>query len=236
MIDVYMIRKKNVPTSYNQDDLEQDSKDFLTNSIQYRMDFHRVKRYKNSTLGKDLNKIIKGGEHPIIMIGYVGFDVPKFFDDKVIEKFGMNDQIGMMGFKILDVNSNIIDAGIESPLRAMPIWRSFMEDCNDMVAKTEDVNVFIDGKLCLIKRKDFEAVDGFDPVFNHLWAVDISFRIGQSGKKVLYSPIEITQYNYFDTDLEALTDMYKDDVMAFTQKFVDNLASGIVLEGKTNGK
>jgi len=235
MIDVYMIKKKNVVEKFNQKELEAMTRSFIYERFHHSNLVNLVKRYKNSTLAKDLNKAIGEGTHPVLLIGYVGFEVPKMFDDEVIEKFAATDKLGMMGFKILDVNSRIVDAGIENPTKKMPIWRGFDESCNNIDTRFEEVNIFIDGNFCLIKRSDFNEVGGFDPIFNQLWAVDVGFRIGQKGRKILYTPKEITHYNYFERDLNKLTQTYADDVKAFTYKYIDKLVSPKVVEAK-NGK
>lgn len=223
MLDFYFLKKKNVGLIYNQDDLLELTKKSIKNNVMYLNTQTIVKRFKNSNIAKDLSKAIATGTQPLIIIGYVGFEIPSTFEYDFLEHFKDDNGLGIVGGKLVDRNFRIIDAGVESPIASMPIWRNFGYDDGDIITDGpnkgkknsnaglayENSSIFIDGNFIIIRRDLFNEVGGINPDTHNYWAMELCLRMSQNSIRILYVPKDITHWNYFEHDVEKMKKDYE---------------------------
>lgn len=229
MIDLVLVKRR--ISKPDQDSLIKDSTDNFKSMMGSGHRISTLVRYKNSTLPRDLNKYLSDKNGDTIIIADCGFVLNKGFDDNVLKPLaygtqhnGSNKRVGVIGVKIVNPQSEIVDVGIKDPLKEMPIWRYYYErnvDFRRNIAESrfDQHNLFIDSKFIIINRKAYDEVGGFDEESDKLWAVDFCFSVYKKEWLVVYKGEEITTWNIYERDLVKLQDEYRTSQDYFRNKW-----------------
>lgn len=112
--------------------------------------------------------------------------------DEMVEGCDKNDDVGIVGAKLLYEDKTIQHSGVaitDSPDPIMP-YHIFKGKRSDFIpANSFKYFQAVTGACLLIPKKLFFSVDGFDEEYlNGYEDVDLCFKVGERGKKILYSP------------------------------------------------
>ncbi len=121
--------------------------------------------------------------------------VKDFWLEELVNK-AEYENVGIVGSKLLYPNTNQIQhAGIvihDHPNKIFPFHIFLNEDQNFHHANFIQEYQAVTGACLLIKKRLFESVGGFDENFTNGYEdVDLCFKVGESGYKILYNPLSV---------------------------------------------
>lgn len=222
MIDLLIVKKRF--TEVDQNEMVAMTEQSFREEVHYHTEMMTVKRFKNSSLPRDLNKAAQSGSGDIIVICEAGCVLPRGFDDKVIKLFFDRERLGALGCKLVSRTGEVVDAGIEDPLGPQPIWRGLGESRKISALEYEDTNLYLDGKFLLIRRM---AYDKFDEEAGKFWAIDFCLSIAKKSWGVVYYPEQIDFFNAFEKNVDTLTQEYKAEQEWFKNKIKLKIDEGL---------
>ena len=217
MIDVILFKKNFSNSWFNtQEELHANTVENFNKMLPELPTFLEVKRNKSASFFKCFTKTVESGKGDIIIAADVGTLFIKPFQD-TLNEFTTDSSLGILGCKLLDVDFELIDAGVELPLKPQPIWRRFKESPNVAELAHKDYNTYIDAKLIVIRRDMLKEVP-IDPEAGLYWAINLCWEASRKNWSVLYTPEELLYTNYAEKNKDILDDMYGEAQQWFANK------------------
>ena len=153
-----------------------------------------IENEKNCGFGESVNRGVKKAKHPYVML--LNDDVLFQNDayESAIDHFTKDSSLFAVGFAQKEKDGNIVG-------KNRFFWRRglfFHQKANDL--KSGETG-WAEGGACIIDRKKFEELGGFDLMYSPFYweDIDLSYRAKKAGYKIIFDPGIVVEHHHEST-------------------------------------